>query len=132
MVLVDTSVLIDVLKNKRTTQAKKFDEIIENNIPYGICNYVYQELLQGVRSENQWQLLKNYLDTQRFYELKNGRESYAAAAKLFFRCQRAGVTIRKTIDVLISQIALENNLRLLHNDSDFARLMTVEKRLLAY
>jgi predicted nucleic acid-binding protein len=132
MVLVDTSVLIPILKNTRTAETEKFDEIVERGIPYGICNYVYQELLQGVRTENQFELLKDYLDTQRFYDLKDGRESYAKAAKMFYKCQKAGIILRKGIDLLIAQIAIENNLRLLHNDKDFAQLMTVEKRLRPY
>lgn len=132
MVLVDTSVLIPVLKGEETTETRKFDEIVENNIPYGICNFVYQELLQGVRTEKQFALLKQYLDTQRFYELKHGRESYANAARMFYRCQKAGITVRKSVDLLIAQIAIENNLRLLHNDNDFTQLMKVEKRLKCY
>ena len=132
MVLVDTSVLIDFLKNTKTSETEKLDQIIERGIPYGICNFTYQELLQGVRTENQFQLLKQYLDTQRFYDLQNGRESYAGAAKIFYNCQKAGITIRKGIDLLIAQVAIENNLRLLHNDKDFTQLMRVEKRLLPY
>jgi len=132
MVLIDTSVLIPILRGAQTKEAKKFDEIVEKGIPYGICNYVYQELLQGVRTENQFKLLKNYLDTQRFYTFKDGRESYAKAAMLFYKCQKAGLTIRKGVDLLIAQIAIENNLRLLHNDRDFTQLMTVEKKLKSY
>ncbi len=41
MVLVDTSVLVGYFKGL------KMNYLIDNNIPYGICNYVYQELLQG-------------------------------------------------------------------------------------
>lgn len=132
MVLIDTSVLIPILKNAKTPETDKFEEIVENGIPYGICNYVYQELLQGVRTENQFELLKSYLVTQRFYDLRDGRESYANAAKMFYKCQKAGVTIRKGIDLLIAQIAIENNLKLLHNDKDFTQLRTVEKRLKFY
>lgn len=132
MVLIDTSVLIAVLKNARTPETKKFDEIVENGIPYGICTYVYQELLQGVRTESQFNLLKDYLDTQKFYDFTAGRESFANAAKMFYKCQKAGITIRKSIDLLIAQIAIENNLKLLHNDKDFSQLMTVEKKLKSY
>lgn len=132
MVLVDTSVVTNFLKNFDTPDTRKFDEILTRGIPYGICNFVYQELLQGVRTEKEFQLLKQYLDTQRFYDLLYGTESYAAAAKLFFTCQKAGLTIRKGIDLLIAQVAIENKLLLLHNDRDFTQLMTVEKRLLAY
>ena len=132
MVLIDTSVLIPILKDVRTAETEKFEEIVEKGIPYGICNYVYQELLQGVRTENQFEILKDYLDTQRFYDLRDGRESYANAAKMFYKCQKAGITIRKGVDLIIAQIAVENNLRLLHNDKDFTQLMTVEKRLKPY
>ncbi len=132
MVLIDTSVLIPILKDVRTAETEKFEEIVEKGIPYGICNYVYQELLQGVRTENQFEILKDYLDTQRFYDIRDGRESYANAAKMFYKCQKAGITIRKGVDLIIAQIAVENNLRLLHNDKDFTQLMTVEKRLKPY
>ena len=132
MVLIDTSVLIPILKDVRTAETEKFEEIVDKGIPYGICNYVYQELLQGVRTENQFEILKDYLDTQRFYDIRDGRESYANAAKMFYKCQKAGITIRKGVDLIIAQIAVENNLRLLHNDKDFTQLMTVEKRLKPY
>ncbi len=33
--------------------------------------------------------------------------------------EKQGMTIRKTIDCIIAAIAQENNLTLLHNDSDF-------------
>ena len=132
MVLVDTSVFIPFLKNTKTPETEKLDEIIQLAIPYGICPFVYQELLQGVRTTSQFELLKQYLDTQRFYELRDGRESFAAAAKMFFDCQKAGITIRKGIDLLIAQTAIENNLKLLHNDKDFTELMRIEKNLIAY
>ena len=132
MVLIDTSVLIPILKDAKTAETQKFEEIVERGIPYGICDFVYQELLQGVRTENQFDLLKQYLDTQRFYNLREGRESYANAAKMFYKCQKAGITIRKSVDLLIAQIAIENNLKLLHNDKDFTQLMNVEKRLKSY
>lgn len=132
MVLIDTSVLIPYFKGIKTVETEKLNALIEQQTPYGICNFVYQELLQGVRTIQQFQLLKEYLDTQRSYELRNGRESYASAAKLFFNCQKAGVTIRKGVDLLIAQIAIENNLQLLHNDKDFMRLSGIEKRLRIY
>lgn len=59
-------------------------------------------------------------------------ESYANAAKLFYKCQKAAITIRKSVVLLVTQIAIENSLKHLHNDRDFTRLMTVEKRLKSY
>jgi predicted nucleic acid-binding protein len=39
--------------------------------------------------------------------------------------KRLNVNIRSTIDLLIAQIALENNLILLHNDNDFENITSV-------
>jgi hypothetical protein len=41
MVLVDTSVLIGYFKELKGIPYDKMDYIIDNDIPYGICNYVY-------------------------------------------------------------------------------------------
>lgn len=129
MVLVDTSVFVPFLKGMDTPGTEKLQGIMAEGTPFGICPYVYQELLQGVRTENEFSKLKTYLDTQRIFDLQQGNESFAAAAKMFYSCRKAGVTIRTTIDLLIAQTAIENNLRLLHDDRDFQQLAKVEKRL---
>ncbi|MDA3811175.1 MAG: PIN domain-containing protein, partial [Spirochaetaceae bacterium] len=76
MILIDTSVLINYLKNTSDETESLLDELIENNIPYGICDYVYQELLQGTRSENEFNKLKEYLETIPFFYLNYGKESF--------------------------------------------------------
>ncbi len=132
MVLVDTSVLIDYLKGLANEGVRKFDHLRSMSVPYGICDFVYQELLQGVASPEEFETLKEYLDTQRFYRLRNGRESHAEAARVYFRCRAAGITVRSTIDLLIAQTAVENDVALLHNDRDFLQIGKVEKRLRFY
>lgn len=42
-----------------------------------------------------------------------------SAAKLYFDLKKKGITIRKSNDCLIAQIAIENKALLVHNDSDF-------------
>lgn len=49
MILVDTSVLIAFLKGIENEKVKKFEEAIQNNIPFGINNFIYQEILQGAK-----------------------------------------------------------------------------------
>ncbi|MEA3280386.1 MAG: VapC toxin family PIN domain ribonuclease, partial [Thermodesulfobacteriota bacterium] len=63
--------------------------------------------------------IKKYLGTQRFYYLKDPIDSFARAARIYFDCRREGVTVRSSIDCIIAQTAIENNLFLLHNDKDF-------------
>jgi len=132
MILVDTSVLIDYLKgmNNRSTQA--LDSILDIGIPYGINDFIYQEVLQGSKTVEEYQKLKEYLETIPFYYLHYGKESYEKAALINITCRRSGVTVRSTIDLLIVQTALENNLSILHNDKDFENIAKVVPELKIY
>jgi predicted nucleic acid-binding protein len=125
MLLVDTSVLIDYLRGLKNIITERFQYVLDNNIPFGINSLIYQEILQGVKTEKDFNTVKKYLDTQRFYSLRNNRESYAAAARIYLKCRKRGITITSTVDCLIAQTALENNLLLLHNDADFDRMQVI-------
>lgn len=132
MVLVDTSVLIDFFKGAENPAVTKFEEIQKKGVPFGINNFVYQEILQGAKTRKEFDLLNKYLSSQKFYDLKEGRKSYEAAAEIYFKCRKKGVTIRSTIDLLIVRTAIENDLFLLHNDNDFSEISGIEKRLKEY
>jgi predicted nucleic acid-binding protein len=119
MILVDTSVLIHFFKGTSGEGAKRFGLVLQREIPFGINSLIFQEVLQGAGSEKEYLILKKYLETQRFYHLKDPVDSFARAAKIYLDCRKKGITIRSTIDCLIAQTALENDLILLHEDSDF-------------
>ena len=127
MILVDTSVLIDYLRGKDSKASQRFQFILDSGVPYGINSFIYQELLQGVKRKGEFNLLKQYLDTQRFYSLRDERESFARAARIYFDCRRRGITLASTIDCLIAQTAIDNGLLLLHNDSDFEKMAEVAR-----
>lgn len=122
MILVDTSILIDYFKGVENKSIEKFTLILEKEIPFGINHFIYLEVLQGTKTEKDYRILKKYLDTQKFYGLKSDRESYAEAAKMYLKLRWKGVTIKSTIDCLIARVAIENDLFLLHNDTDFSRI----------
>ncbi len=122
MILVDTSVLIDLFKGNSNVAVENLHEIINQQIPFGITSVIYQEILQGAKNEREYATLNRYLLTQRFFHPQNPVDSYAAAARIFYICRKKGVTIRSTIDCLIAQVALEHELLLLHNDKDFAAM----------
>lgn len=63
MILVDTSVLIDYFKGVNNEGVKELDRIIEHGIPYGINDFIYQELLQGAKTIEEFGKLKEYLET---------------------------------------------------------------------
>jgi predicted nucleic acid-binding protein len=123
MILVDTSVLIDFFKSSKSEAALRFKLVLEQGLNFGITSHVFQEVLQGAKSEREYKLLRRYLETQRFFHPKDPVDSFAEAARIFFLCRKKGLTIRSTIDCLIAQIAMEHDLLLLHSDQDF-HLMT--------
>jgi len=124
MILVDTSVLIDYLSGKQAKHVLQFDDILNRSIPFGINQFIYLELLQGASTEREFNLLKVYLETLKFYEI-NKLESFNNAAKIFYLCKKKGITVRSTIDCLIVQTCLDFNLSLLHNDRDFINISKV-------
>jgi len=125
MILVDTSVLIDFFKGIKNVATNRFRTVLEQNIRFGISSFIYQEVLQGAKSEKEYKRLKRYLSTQRFYHPRDAIDSFESAARIYLECRKNGITVRSSVDCLIAQIAIENNLFLLHNDRDFEAMCTV-------
>jgi predicted nucleic acid-binding protein len=125
MILVDTSVLIDFFKGIKNPANLRFKSILEQDIPFGITSLIYQEVLQGAKSEKEYADLKKYLSSQRFFHPQDPIETFAKAARIYFRCRKKGITVRSTADCLIAQIAIENKMLLLHNDKDFEAMASV-------
>ncbi len=119
MYLVDTSVWVGLLRQKETVAVQSFRHILECDIPFGISSVIFQELLQGAKSESDYQRLYDDVGSQYFFHPKDEIDSYANAARIYFDCRRKGVTIRSSIDCLIAEIAIEHGLVLLHDDVDF-------------
>jgi predicted nucleic acid-binding protein len=129
MYLIDTSVWIDYLRKKNNQTTAQFITILDRSLPFGLTSVIYQEILQGASSLNDFIQLKEYLSTQRFFYPKDDKATYESAAKLYFLCRKKGITIRSSFDCLIAQIAIDNDLILLHNDEDFNRIKTIRPAL---
>ena len=125
MILADTSVLIDFFKGNSTVAVSKLKAALSRKLHIGITSGIFQELLQGAKSEKEFNLLKRYLETQHFYHPKHSVESYVEAAKIYMSCRKKGITVRSTADCLIARIAIEHDLLLLHNDADFIAMAKV-------
>ena len=132
MILVDTSVLIAYLKNQNIKSVEQFEYILDKKLPYGINTFIYQEILQGAKTDKEYNLLKEYFETIPLYYLKYGKKSYEQAALINIRCRENGITIRSMIDLLIAETAIENDLYLLHDDNDFMNMAKVIKELKLY
>jgi predicted nucleic acid-binding protein len=120
--MVDTSVWVDFFNHHPSPQAQRLTAAIQQNEPIAIVGLIYTEILLG---------LKNDTDAQRVSQLlaicdwvqEPSRHDYAQAAKLYRDCRSQGVTIRSTIDCLIAQLCIRDNLTLLAKDRDFEQMV---------
>ena len=129
MYLIDTSVWIDYLREKNTKAVDILEKILDSKQFFGITSVIYQEILQGASSKHDFDKLVKYFSTQNFYHPKNPLASYQEAAHIYFTCRKQGITIRSTIDCLIAQISIEQDLIILHNDEDYIRLAKILPKL---
>ena len=114
--IVDTSVWIDVFRDATAERRQQLETIVDPD-DVVLTPFTELELLQGCRDEEEWSLLAAYLETQEYLAPK--RETWAAAARIFFDLRRLGKTVRSPIDCCIAQIAIDNGVLLLHRDRDF-------------
>lgn len=124
MILIDTSAFIEFLNKTGSPFDREIESLISNNEDIAIADIVLTEVLQGIKDDKEYTEVKKSLLSFPVYSLKNV-DSYIAVAELYRKCRKKGLTIRNTIDLLIAQIALENDLILLHNDRDFNTLSKV-------
>ena len=123
-ILVDTSVWVDFFNGIDSPGAGSLHKMIAAEDPVCISDVILAETLQGFRNNEEFESAKTHLLHFRIYILQSP-EGYVRAAQLYRTCRKEGITIRKTIDCLIAQTALDHGLFLLHQDSDFDRITTV-------
>jgi len=117
MIVVDSSVWIDYFNGRITKQTNLLDSLLGHE-PVVIGDLILTEVLQGFREERDFRKAKGLLDCLLFRPML-GRELAFKSAENYRRLRRLGVTVAKTIDVMIATFCIENNLPLLHSDKDF-------------
>ena len=121
MYLIDSSVWIDFLNNRTSSEIDACITLKQS----GLNHLIYTEVLQGAVSQKKFNTYRLYLSEQPFYSFNYEEFSHRQAAQIYFNCRKQGIAIRSTIDCLIAQCAIENNLILLHNDKDFETIATI-------
>ncbi len=120
MIVVDTSVWIDYVNGVITPQTNLLDIELENNrIITG--DLIIAEFLQGFRDDKQYFDAKELMESLEYYDIV-GKEIAIKASENFRRLKKNGITIRKTIDMLIATFCIENGFELLHDDRDFDQI----------
>jgi predicted nucleic acid-binding protein len=129
MYLVDTSVWVDFIQRRDTATTLFLADLLENPIAVGINDLIYMEVLQGARGQRAFDTLQAYFSGQRFYDFKDSRDAHEAAARIYFRARREGITLRSSLDCIVAQSAIENDLILLHHDRDYVRMESLVPHL---
>lgn len=117
MIAVDSSVWIDFINGRDVPHVRRLDAFLgTDEIVMG--DLMLCEVLQGLRTERKAREVEARL--RPFAIVSMAGETIAIAAARNFRYLRGkGITIGKTIDLLIGTWCIQNRMPLLHNDSDF-------------
>jgi hypothetical protein len=128
IVLVDTPVWSLALRRKHrdlNAHEQRLTQVLQDLIQEGrarLVGPVRQELLSGIREEERFQKLRNYLHA--FDEPGLEPEDYEEAAHMNNQCRTRGVT-GSAIDFLICSAAHRRHWQIFTTDRDFAHYAKV-------
>jgi predicted nucleic acid-binding protein len=117
MILVDSSVWIDYFNGRYITQTSKLDELLGTEL-LAIGDLIMTEVLQGFRNDTDYRIAKQLLTSLTVFNML-GLEIAIKSADNFRKLRKRGITIRKTVDVIIATFCIETGHSLLFSDKDF-------------
>ena len=132
MVLVDTSVWVNDLRGDGSRQVRVLHELLAGEDIVGTAPIIVQEILQGADSDERFEKWRGFFTELWCYRVHDPLDTHVTAARLYQICRRTGRTPRSSNDCLIAQIAIENQLSLLHSDRDFDAIAKAIPQLKLY
>lgn len=117
MIMVDSSVWIDYFNGRQTPETTQLDLLLGIE-PIAIGDIILTEVFGGFRDDKDYKIAKNLLASLTIYELL-GEKMALQSADNYRTLRKQGITIRKTVDVIIASFCIKNNLPLLFSDKDF-------------
>ena len=117
MIVADTSAWIDYVRGIHARHTDILDrELLHHRIITG--DIIIAEFLQGFRDEQDFKKAQQIMDSLEYHDFV-GKKIAVQSAINFRRLRQKGITVRKTIDVIIATFCIENDFQLIHNDRDF-------------
>ena len=117
MIIVDTSAWIEYFRNGVPPVVQAVDAGLSRNF-VAIGDLIYCEVMQGIGIKREQDMISSLFLALPKYEMV-GFHHAEKSAQHYRLLRSKGVTVRKTIDVLIATFCIENDFQLLHNDRDF-------------
>jgi predicted nucleic acid-binding protein len=117
--LVDSSVWINHFRGRTTPSVATLRQWLElRGDAVLVADLVLLEVLRGVRNAKEEKLINQLMSELEVVEI-GGEALCRDAAKLYARLRSKGVTVAKTIDLLIATWCIRERVPLLHDDADF-------------
>jgi len=115
--VVDSSVWIDYFNGATTTETEALDALLgEEEIIIG--DIILTEVLQGFRRDRDFRQARALLAEFPVVAML-GPTMAIKAAERYRELRKRGVTVRKTVDVIIASWCIEHAVPLLYSDRDF-------------
>jgi predicted nucleic acid-binding protein len=127
MVLVDTSVWIDFFQAPDSPFASELESLVKNHNRVVLCGIVLQEVLQGIRNQKSFELVRERL--LKFPFIETNRETWLLAASLYRDLRAKGITM-PPVDVTIAAISIQNEASLFSRDAHFEEIAKVNRLML--
>ena len=121
MILVDSSVWIDYFNGKINPHTDWLDSALGKEIII-VGDIILAEVLQGFKSDRDFHKAKGLLSNFQFMEML-GWELAVKSAENYRFLRKKGVTVRRTIDVVIGTFCIHHGISLLYDDMDFDPLI---------
>ncbi len=122
MTVVDTSAWIDYFRGLDAPHTRAVDRALQaDRVVVG--DLILAEFLQGFREDRDFERATELMNRLEYHDFV-GREVALAAAAVYRSLRKRGITVRKTIDMLIGTWCLMHGCPLIHNDRDFDLLET--------
>lgn len=119
MVVVDSGVWIDFFSGADTPQRNVLRELLTHGeVALIVPDLVLYEVLRGFRRERDY-LQAEALMLSMTVESTGGQALAQRAATHYRSLREQGVTVRKSIDVLLATFCIARGYTLLHRDRDF-------------
>lgn len=117
MILVDSSVWVDYFNGQATRETDFLDDLLGTE-PVAIGDLILAEVLQGFRSDADYEAAKDLLASLTTYDLLGAAHAVKTADN-YRALRKKGITVRKTADAIIATFCIERRVPLLYSDRDF-------------
>jgi len=117
MIVVDTSAWIDYFRGIVAPHTDTLDSQLQTNRII-IGDLIIIELLQGFKTKKEYDQARKLIERLEYRDFV-GRTIALKSAENFRILRSKGITVRKTIDVIIATFCIENGFQIIHNDRDF-------------